>query len=73
MTPQDIAEYRLKWMPGHSVSVHSDKEQVCKGWCRASLCAHEWTISRNTDVYEHTFRFEHEAHARAFHEVFIGE
>ena len=73
MTPQQIADHRLKWMPGYPVQVKSDKEHVCKGWCKTHLGKHEWTLSRNTHFNEHTFRFEHVAHARAFDETFNGE
>jgi len=69
MTPQQIADYRMSWYPGFSVFVHSDREVKCRQWCHENLQGHEWTLVRNTDVYEHTFRFEHESHARAFQET----
>jgi len=72
-SPQEISDYRMQWYPGVSVSVNSGRESSCVEWCRSHLNQYEWFLSKNTDVIEHTFRFEHAAHARAFNEVFNGE
>jgi len=69
MSPQEIYDHRMQWYPGFSVSVHSDKERTCKEWCRLHMYSQEWSLTRNTDIFEHTFRFEHEAHARAFEQA----
>jgi len=69
MSPQEISDHRMRWYPGISIPTNSGRETSCKQWCREHLNQHEWSLSRNTDVYEHTFRFEHKAHARAFNEA----
>ena len=58
MTPVEIAEYKQRWKPGYTVSVHSDIVNEAKSWCRKYLDRHEWSMTEWTDVYEHTFHFE---------------
>ena len=70
MTPQEISDYKLKWAPGIPVRVHSDQDWVCKNWCRTHLDRHQWTMSTFTNVYEHTFQFEHKHHAKQFAALF---
>lgn len=66
MTPQEIFEYKLGWSPGISVAIHSDLDWKAKNWCRKNLDRQYWAMDLYTDVYEHTFRFEHEHHAKQF-------
>jgi len=66
MTPQEIFEYKLKWAPGYIVSIHSDLDWEAKKWCRAHLGQWQWVHESYTDVYEHTYRFEHQYHADEF-------
>jgi hypothetical protein len=58
MTPQEINDYKLKWLPGHSVRLHSDLDVQGKDWCRKTLERHEWSFMAWTYPYEHTFHFE---------------
>ena len=67
MSPQEIFEYKLKWKPdSFQFPVHSDLHIECKDWCRKNLQRWEWSMDAYTDVYEHTFHFEHAEHADAF-------
>ena len=58
MTPQQIHDYKLKWMPGYPVRLHSDLDVQGKDWCRKQLERHQWSFTAWTDNYEHTFYFE---------------
>ena len=66
MTPQEQHEYKMRWMPGYPVRLHSDLDWKGKDWCRKNLERHQWSMSIWTDVYEHTFHFENEEHATEF-------
>jgi hypothetical protein len=66
MTPQEINDYKLKWLPGHSVRLHSDIGDAGKTWCRRSLARHEWSFTAWTYPYEHTFHFENVTVAQNF-------
>ena len=70
MTPQEQFEYKLKWKPGYSVRLHSDLVDRGKDWCRRHTERHQWSMSEWTDVYEHTFHFEHEIVALKFQAEF---
>lgn len=58
MTPQEISDYKMRWMPGYAVRLHSDLDVQGKEWCRKQLQRHQWSFAAWTDVYEHTFYFE---------------
>ena len=69
MTPQDIAEYKQRWMStgnNNPVRLHSDLDTQGKTWCRKNLERHQWKMNTWTNVYEHTFYFESEIHANEF-------
>lgn len=68
MTPQEISDYRIKWMSKnpHPVKIHSDLEYQGKQWCKSILESHEWKFQKLTDVYEHTFYFENIRAAQNF-------
>lgn len=66
MTPQEIHDYKLKWLPGHVVRLHSDLDWKGKDWCRKQLERHQWSFTSWTYNYEHTFHFEDERVAQNF-------
>jgi hypothetical protein len=68
MTPQEISEYKMRWMRGnpHPVRLHSDLDTEGKTWCRRNLERHWWKMDTWTNVYEHTFYFENSEHAKLF-------
>jgi hypothetical protein len=66
MTPQEIGDYKRKWMPGYSVRLHSDLDIQGKDWCRKHLERYQWSFSQWTAVYEHTFHFEDAVIAQNF-------
>ena len=69
MTPQEIAEYKQRWMStgnNNPVRIHSDLADRAKTWCRKNLQRHEWSMTTWTDIYEHTFFFEHAESAEQF-------
>jgi len=61
MTPQEIFEYKQRWMSSgnnNPVRLHSDLTDSAKTWCRRNLDRQSWGMSTWTGVYEHTFYFE---------------
>ena len=70
MTPQEVFEYTLKWLPGHEVIVHSDLKYECKEWCKSNLKRWEYKIVQWTYPYAFTYRFEHEHAAKEFKKEF---
>lgn len=66
MTPQEIFEYKNNWKPGFTVRLHSDVIDRGKTYCKRICERHEWSVTTWTDVYEHTFHFEHQNHADEF-------
>jgi len=67
MTPQEIFEYKRSWLPSsYDVTVHSDLDIQCKDWCRKNLNRWEWSCDTYTDVYAHTFHFEHDLQGKEF-------
>ena len=66
MTPIETYEYKLSWLPGRSVPIHSDHADKCKSWCRKNLPRHQWSMSSWSNVYEHTFHFELDDDAMSF-------
>ena len=71
MTPQEIFEYKNRWKPeSFQVDIHSDLDVQCKDWCRKNLNRWEWSMDTYTDVYSHSFYFEHESAAFSFTQKF---
>lgn len=70
MTPIEIFEYKNKWMrtSPFCVKTHEDFDSDGKQWCRSNLKQHQWNFIHYTDVYEHTFCFEHEDDKNRFEE-----
>jgi len=66
MTPQEIFEYKQRWLPGYAVRLHSDLDWKGKDWCRRRIPREAWSMTTWTNVYEHTFYFESEIHANEF-------
>ena len=68
MTPQEINEYKLRWMGSspYSVRLHSDLADKGKTWARRNLERHQWKFDTWTANYEHTFHFELEEHSLKF-------
>jgi hypothetical protein len=70
MTPQEIFEYKRRWMQvsDYSVIVNEDLDFDGKRWCKAYLKQHQWNFIRFASIYEHTFCFEHEGDKHRFEE-----
>ena len=66
MTPQEIFEYKQRWKPGFTVRLHSDVVDRGKTYCKRICEQHQWSVTIWTNVYEHTFHFEHQHHAVEF-------
>ena len=68
MTPQEISDYKRKWLSegGYQVRLHSDLTDKVKTWCRRNVQRQDWSMQTYTDVYEHTFVFHHEPDALEF-------
>lgn len=68
MTPVEIFEYKNIWMRANPfcIKTHEDFALHGKRWCRANLKQHQWNFIQYTNVYEHTFCFEHEDDKKRF-------
>ena len=70
MTPLEINEYRVRWMPGHSVMIHSDMREAAKSWCEKTLEKHQWKYAKYVGMYEDVVYFENKSDAESFSKVF---
>jgi len=70
MTPQEIFEYKQKWLPGNTVTIHSDLRSQAVDWVKQNLSKHQWHYSKLSGIYEDTFWFESQEHADQFIEKF---
>lgn len=72
MTPQEIQDYKTKWLmeDGKPVKIHSDLDVEGKFWCRRNLERQQWSFHSYTDMYQHTFYFEHDHHKQQFMQEF---
>lgn len=70
MTPQEIFEYKMRWMPGYMVSVHSDLRSQAVDWCKLWMNPIHWKHTKWTDVYEDTFHFQKLSQAKGLVEKF---
>lgn len=66
MTPAEIFEYKQRWKPGYTVRLHSDVVDRGKTYCKRVCEKQQWSVTTWTNVYEHTFHFEHKHHADEF-------
>ena len=74
MTPQEIAEYKQRWMSSgnnYPIKIHSDLDIEGKYWCRKNIERHQWSFVKYTDHYEHTFYFEDQKMSQQFAQEFI--
>jgi len=67
-TPQQISDYKIWWMEKgpRPIRVQSDFDVEGKDWCRRNLERWQWSMSKFTDVFEHTFFFENDNFANDF-------
>lgn len=68
MTPQEITDYKQKWLDDnhYTVVVQSDYDVKGKDWCRKNLERHQWSFQSWTSSTEHSFFFEKEEYADSF-------
>jgi len=66
MTPQQIFDYKNRWMPGFEVTLHSDLEREGKDWCKRLMGKESWHFKSFTNIYQHSFYFEKEIMAQNF-------
>lgn len=72
MTPQEITDYKRRWMPGIMVEVHSDLRTSAKDYCK-QLDKHRYHIKENTEPYKDVYCFENDNTVSRFLECFGGE
>jgi hypothetical protein len=70
MTPQEIFEYKMRWQPGTACHLHSDLFFEGRDWCKENLPKKGWHLQTHTDIYWHTFYFEHAVHAEQLAAVY---
>lgn len=68
MTPQEISEYKSRWMNNKPfcVEVGEDVDFDGKQWCKKNLQQHQWKFIRYSGIYEHMFCFETEEFMNMF-------
>lgn len=69
MTPQEISDYKQRWMrlgKFYTVAIHSDNRWAAIQWCKVQLFKQQWVHRKFTDVYEDTFFFEYKQDADMF-------
>lgn len=73
MTPQEIFEYKRRWMmkDPYVVRIDSNLDIEGKQWCRKTIERHQWSFVKYTDLYEHTFFFEDAYIGQQFEHEFI--
>lgn len=74
LTPQQISDYKRKWMmtDPYCVPIHSDLRDRGLTWCKSKLDKETWKHSKFTNVYEDTFYFEDHHAGQVFEEEFIS-
>ena len=69
MTPQELFEYKRKWLSEspNRVQVDIDSHIWGKDWCRKKLERHQWSFDKYTQPDDsHTFSFESNEDASNF-------
>jgi len=62
MTPQEISDYKRKWLLGgfyFSVETHTDVREECRDWCKLNCFKWQYDVQRYTEVYQDTFVFHY--------------
>ena len=72
MTPQEITDYKRKWMPGIMVAVHSDLRTSAKDWMK-KYAKQRYHFKEFTAPYEDTWCFESEKMVTEFLKAFEGK
>lgn len=70
MTPTEIFEYKMTWLPGVQVAIHSDMRSQAKDWCKQWMNPIHWKHTQHTNVYEDTFHFQHMRQAKGLVSAF---
>jgi len=68
MTPQEIVDYKRKWM-GYSkleVKIHSDHTSATRSWLKDHVPKQQYHVMEHTNVYETTVVFEDKKHHTSF-------
>lgn len=59
MTPQEISDYKQKWMPGYDVQIDMDSDVWGKNLARKLYNRYEWSFKAHSHPDDsHTFHFE---------------
>ena len=70
MTPVEVFEYKLKWLPGVQVAIHSDLRDRAMGWCKQWMNPIHWKHNKWSGPYEDTFHFKTMQQAQGLVEQF---
>ena len=68
MTPQEIVDYKRKWM-GYSqleTKIHSDYTSATRCWLKDHVPKHQYHVQEHTNVYETTVIFEDREHQNTY-------
>lgn len=60
MTPQEIAEYKYRWVgdTGNRILVHSDSRSSILEWLKLSVPKHQWHMITRVEPYLDAVLFE---------------
>lgn len=72
MTPQEITDYKRRWMPGIMVEVHSDLRNEAKDYCK-KLEKHRYHIKTDVEPYKDVYCFENDLAVERFLKEFDGK
>jgi len=60
MTPQEIVDYKRKWMGTSNleIHIHSDYTRASRTWLKDHVPKHQYHVMEHTDVYQTSIAFE---------------
>ena len=74
MTPQEMNDYKRKWMmeTAYEVQVDMDSDVWGKDWCRKNMERIDWSFDKHTRPDDsHTFYFKNENDAVGFCDAYV--
>lgn len=71
MTPLEIADYKLTWLPGFSAYIDPDADIFAKQWCKRNLQKKSWSFTPNARQDDwHKVLFETPEYLESFRQAY---
>lgn len=70
LTPQETFDYKMSWLPGNQVALHSDLRMKGKDWCKDNVPQMDYKFIKYTGPYEDTYCFKNKSDAETLIELF---